>query len=362
MKKAGIVTFFEHPNYGAVLQAYGMKCALEKLGCSATFIRNTKDPGNAGVPGDAAGETERRLKVLEAIRHSRQNALCPLRRTMTDFSEKHFRTEALDGCHDLNSEYDFFIAGSDQVWNIEVTGLNPFWFLDFALPEKRFSYAASFGMDCLPESCLSWYREMLAGFRSLSVREETGRKIIRELTGKEAAVCPDPVLLPERRVWENLMAPAEKAVVLYMVEFDAVLYQYAKAEAAESGLPLAVLGINKLPVPDETKISSPETWLGYIANAAAVYSNSFHALVFSHVFHKDLRIRPLVRMKNRNGRLFSFIDSMEEVPVEEENRPGLFRLEGSGDWEKVDSRLNALRHTGLTYLRKITDAHEADAP
>ena len=362
MKKAGIITFFDHPNYGAVLQAYGMKCALEKLGCSVTFIRNTRDPGNAGNPGGAAGETERRLRVLEAVRHNRQKALRPLMRTISGFSEKHFRTEELDGCHDLNSGYDFFIAGSDQVWNIEITGLDPFWFLDFAMPEKRFSYAASFGMDCLPESCLPWYRERLAGFRNLSVREEAGRRIIRELTGREAAVCPDPVLLPERRVWEELMGPADKAVVLYMTEFDEDLYRYAKAEAAVRKIPLTVLGVNRLPIPDETTVSSPETWLGHIANAAVVYSNSFHALVFSHIFHKDLRLRPLIRMKNRNGRLFSFVESMGEALTEEENRPGLFRLKGSGDWEKADSRLDTLRQSGVACLRNIMDGPDTDVP
>ena len=143
MKRAGLVTFFDHPNYGAVLQAYGMKYALEKLGCSVTFIKNT------GNQNGAALEKDRRLWVLEALRR-RQDTLRRLRKPFDDFSGKYFRTEELDGRHDVNFGYDFFIVGSDQVWNMEITGFDPFWFLDFAPPEKRFSYAASFGTDCLP--------------------------------------------------------------------------------------------------------------------------------------------------------------------------------------------------------------------
>ena len=358
MKRAGIITFFDHPNYGAVLQAYGMKWALEKLGCSVTFIKDKRDPAGTVL------EKDRNQRVLEALRR-RQDAFRPLQRTFTDFSEKNFRTEELDARHDINAEYDLFIAGSDQVWNLEITGRDPFWFLDFALPEKRFSYAASFGLDRLPESAILWYREMLAGFTNLSVREAAGQEIIRELTGKEAVVCPDPVLLPERRVWEDLMDLAEKSVLLYMTEFDADLYRYAKADAAERELPLTILSNNMLPVTDKTTICSPEAWLGHMANAAAVYSNSFHALVFSHIFHKELWIKPMTKMKSRNGRLFAFAESMRETLVEEENRHGLFRLEGPGDpdhWEEVDSLLAGSRRSGLSYLQSITGVHEAGVP
>ena len=349
MKRAGLVTFFDHPNYGAVLQAYGMKYALEKLGCSVTFIKNT------GNQNGAALEKDRRLWVLEALRR-RQDTLRRLRKPFDDFSGKYFRTEELDGRHDVNSGYDFFIVGSDQVWNMEITGFDPFWFLDFAPPEKRFSYAASFGTDCLPENSLPWYRERLADFANLSVRETSGQRIIRELTGKEAVVCPDPVLLPERSIWEKLMTPVEKAVVLYTTEYDAELYQCAKADAAARELPLAVFGTGQPPFTVETADLSPEAWLGSVANAAVVYTNSFHALVFSHVFHKELRIRPLARMKNRNSRLFSFMEAMGETLAEEESRPGLFLLKDSGDWEKVDSQLNALRRSGFACLQKIAES------
>ena len=74
-------------------------------------------------------------------------------------------------------------------------------------------------------------------------------------------------------------------------------------------------------------------------------------------------IRPLVRMKNRNSRIFSFMESMGEEPAEEENRQGLFRLKGSGDreyWEEADARLDELRNTGLTYLRNIIDSRPED--
>jgi hypothetical protein len=51
---------------------------------------------------------------------------------------------------------------------------------------------------------------------------------------------------------------------------------------------------------------------------------------------------------------------MEEMLLEEENRPGLFRLNDYGDWENVDSHLDAFRHSGLNYLQKIIQAANSD--
>ena len=79
----------------------------------------------------AAPENDRRLKVLAALRR-RQAALRPPAGPFAGFAEKYFRIEELYDRHSIDSEYDFFIAGSDQVWNVEITGFDPFWFLDFA--------------------------------------------------------------------------------------------------------------------------------------------------------------------------------------------------------------------------------------
>ena len=70
--------------------------------------------------------------------------------------------------------YDCFISGSDQVWN-------PDWadytynktFLRFCQEKKRISYAASFGVDSIPEKWIEKYRKGLSEFRYLSVREST---------------------------------------------------------------------------------------------------------------------------------------------------------------------------------------------
>ena len=46
------------------------------------------------------------------------------------------------------------------------------------------------------------------------------------------------------------------------------------------------------------------------------------------------------------------IELMEETLLEDETRPGLYHLNVSGDWNNVDSHLDALRHSGLSYLQE----------
>ena len=97
--------------------------------------------------------------------------------------------------------YDAYICGSDQIWNPTYKSTGSAYFLQFAPEYKRIAFAPSFGLSRIPDALHTLYKKWLNGIPYLSVREEQGAKIIKELTGRDALVVPDPTLCLTRKQW-----------------------------------------------------------------------------------------------------------------------------------------------------------------
>ena len=95
-----------------------------------------------------------------------------------------------------DKKIDGYIVGSDQVWNPEFNMLRGIDLLNFTSNEKKFSYAASFGISQLPEYSKDMFKAQLRLFKKLSVREKAGKLIINKLMNREDVIVhPDPTLL-----------------------------------------------------------------------------------------------------------------------------------------------------------------------
>ena len=106
----------------------------------------------------------------------------------------------------INKKYDYFITGSDQVWNPNFNRMSDIDFLVFATPEKRVAFSASFGISEIPEDMKDYYKERLLGIKYLSVREDTGKDIIENLTGREdIQVLVDPTMLLTSEEWNKVI-------------------------------------------------------------------------------------------------------------------------------------------------------------
>ena len=111
----------------------------------------------------------------------------------------------------INKKYDYFITGSDQVWNPNFNRMSDIDFLVFATPEKRVAFSASFGISEIPEDMKDYYKERLLGIKYLSVREDTGKDIIENLTGREdVQVLVDPTMLLTSEEWDKVAKKPEQ--------------------------------------------------------------------------------------------------------------------------------------------------------
>ena len=122
-----------------------------------------------------------------------------------------------DSVNKVNSYYDCFITGSDQVWNMDITHSDWFYFLSFVSDaRKKISYAPSFGNVKFPPEKIPWAMNYLKRFDALSVREKSGQDFIRANCDLSAEVVVDPTLLLDKDEWGKITSfvPKEKHYIL----------------------------------------------------------------------------------------------------------------------------------------------------
>lgn len=189
-------------------------------------------------------------------------------------------------------EADIYIAGSDQIWNVDFrNGNDKAFFLDFGNAGiKRLSYAASFALPELPQTKEQQIADRLHNFDAISVRESSGLKILHKL-GLEGTRVVDPVFLLSADFWNSMAKPADSPHP-YLLVYDFMLSGPVKSIALEIARQrnLKIYSVGPYPVSyahQNFTVCSPETFIGLIRDADCVLSNSFHATAFSLIFEKD---------------------------------------------------------------------------
>lgn len=181
-------------------------------------------------------------------------------------------------------EYDYFVTGSDQVWNPYFADLEKL-FLKFAPPEKRIAYAASISSPEIPQDKLEEFLDGVNGMKSISVREQAGAELIEQLTGHEAEVLADPTMLVTAEKWREI---ARKPSWLKGDEQILTTYFLGKRPDEIINRLADEHGLKVVNILDERVFEhyavAPEEWLWLIDHARLMYTDSFHGTVFSILF------------------------------------------------------------------------------
>ena len=319
--KSCILTFQSAYNYGAVLQAYALQEYLSQ-NFGETMIL---DYHNSSIDKSYARPDFNDLihNPKRSVFRWMQNILYKGKNRRIDQFRKDYlrltkRYDA-DNIKDANDEADTFITGSDQVWNHLIIGRDTNYFLDFTQPSKHTcSYAASIGVNKIPEEYAELYKNAAGHIGRISVREQEGIKALEDIGIKGAQLNPDPVLLLSKEKWLELSAAPEsgkKYILVYKITKADKLLKFAKKLSAMTGLPIVY-------IPNDLKSGSvgalkldvgPREWLGYIDNAEYVVTNSFHGTVFSIIFGKKFFSEVSEKVNPSTSRLLNLL--------------GLFQLE-----------------------------------
>ena len=265
----------------------------------------------------------------------------------------------------LNNYYDAFVCGSDVIWNPDATHKLDFYYLSFA-KKYAFSYAASFGKQHLSDQEIAFAKEHISKLAAVSVREKTGALLVREKMGIPAVMMPDPVLLLTREQWEKTaVAPKEKEkyALIYTTAPQLPSYKIMNDLAEKTGCKVKIIKWIKGVVPKIKegvfRYEAPEEWLGLIRDAEYVFTNSFHATVFSVIFHKKVYSfthgKTGKKTESYNVRIYDF---MEDVGLSDRILTAMpENLDMSEpDFTQADRVMSEWREQGRQYLKNNLEA------
>lgn len=265
---------------------------------------------------------------------------------------------------------DAFITGSDQVWNL--TWYVPAYFLDFVPSEKtKISYAASIGMKSLDDEQKQIFKNSLKDYQAVSVREEASTEMLKEISPHTPQYVLDPTLLLSAQEWDEISAERvieEKYVFCYFLGDDRRERKIAEKYARKRGLKIVTFPhiANKVVRSDfhfgDIRMfdATPEQFISLIKHAEYVFTDSFHATVFSNIYHKEYFVFERAGRKGMGSRIYSltglfeseerFCDTAKKARLKYiENLPKL-------DYSREFPHFEEMKEKSMDYLKRNLQA------
>lgn len=355
MKKVGIITFHAAHNYGSMLQAYALQQVILGMGYECEIVNfriaaQKKMYHPAFMVGTLYGrfvgfiiQITYALGILKKYRlfenFLKENLILSFKEynTLKDL-------ENADFC------YDYYISGSDQIWNIQAFDFSYAYFLPFVRSGKRIAYAPSLG----PHININKYEEinkileLLKKYDAISVREVSGSHYIESLINKPVPTVLDPTLLLTSKEYDKLISNKP----LIKGEYIFVYSPWSNDDVYEMAYTLGQKYNKKVVVSQglrnkremlrwgrKFKIYAavgPKEFLNLCKNAFIVCCGSFHAVVFSILFRKcffvldginDDRVSTLLQITHLRNRSFSLLDNYLSAPLYIDYKSALSNLE-----------------------------------
>lgn len=344
--KIGIVTIISH-NLGNRLQNYALQEILKTYGTVETF------------PLERTSNMKCTLKILA----KKMLNVCGIKKNYSwDMMDRKVKwSKYICGKNDVQIEkkYDYLVAGSDQIWNPLFDFNSDREFLVSVNKNKRIAYAASIGIDQLPENQKRRFRDNLLNFKAISVRENAAADIVEEITGKRPEVVIDPTMLLKQEEWEKMskesdMDIQEKYIVKYFLGVESKEYSEYIDELANK-LEAKIININSENKGISTECG-PSDFLKLISKASFVCTDSFHGSVFSILFKRQFLIFDRPKQKGY-GKMSSRIDTLVgKFNLEKRVIKNIEQLNGTIErinYDKLEPLIETERNKAHLYLDRL---------
>lgn len=385
MKKLGLVTVTYVDNFGSHLQSFALQQKLSKLGFPNEIININsaiQDIRKRRYSYVASrifnfNEMSAYLPVLQRKLMLRlDNEYCKILSNRAQMfknfaSTKYTIAEKVNGWSGLTKQcydnYDAVIVGSDQNWRpANIAG--GFYTLEFVPDEiNKIAYSTSFGIDHVIDAQKEKAKYFLGRINHLSVREESGKRIVKKLLNRDIPVVCDPTLLHSARDWDTFVG--EKPVVegsyilCYFLGSNKEHWDFVKRLKEKTGLKIvgipygeqyikgAASFMDKIPMD-----IGPFEFVKLIRNASYVCTDSFHGCAFALVYNKNFfafykhakkggmstnnRIDNMLGWAGISNRILTGKEEIEQWMVT------------ALDYTEANRRIQDMRQSSLNYLTK----------
>ncbi len=370
MKKIAIITLHRAENYGSVLQAYALQKTIEKFGNEVILLDYLPERyTNKGKLNRLKYKSERLrnpllcfiAKILIYPSYKRKNRIFKgFISKYLHLSEKTFATN--EEAKLLNIEADIFCTGSDQVWNSHWNeGVDKTLYLDFVPKGKLcFSYAASIGLSEIPQEEKDETAKLLDKYEYISVREDTGVKILQSIGRGDICMTLDPTLLLSETEWNEIIGKTNnhgKYILTYNLHHDDRIDKYSQLLSKKYGLKVRNITYNWHDIVRKGHLEwcpPVEEFLSLVKNAEYVIADSFHATVFSIIFERPFvaitpevagsRISSLLDILGLSNHI---INSFEDTHI----------IESTIDFKKVKEALNIERKKSISFIKNALNTN-----
>ena len=359
MGRIGIITIVDNNNYGNRLQNYAVQNKLMKI-CNNSEIITLDNEGILNLKTKPINYICRLVKA-KMMRWKRKKIVDCRYKCFEKFNNNINFSESVFNFYNKES-YDYLMAGSDQIWNPMHNRLREFDLIEFKTKAVKMSFSASFGINELPEQYKKKTTKALEDFKAISVREEAGKKIVEDLTGrKDIQVLVDPTMLLTAEEWDKVSKkPKQLKNDKYILNyFLGELSEIRKKEIDRIAIENNCEIINILDKNSPFYQTGPSEFLYLEKNAFLICTDSFHSSVFAILYNRPFivfdREDSLVSMNSRIETLinkFNLKNRKFTGRITEENL--------KHDYTEAYEILEKERKKSDDFLRKALDIDEQE--
>ena len=201
--------------------------------------------------------------------------------------------------NNANLKADYFIAGSDQIWNSYFEcGRDLAYYLKFVGDQRKVSYAASLGRTLFDSNKMLFMKKNVSPFELVTVREKSGCKILSANGIDAVQVCDPTFLLSEKQYREHEHYLINKDygsyILVYLTESSDLLDKAVERLIERFNAKVVYVGSFRNRCKCDINLTNVGPWefLGLIDRASYIIAGSFHASVFSCILKKNFAVLP----------------------------------------------------------------------
>lgn len=365
MDKVGIITYHFAQNYGAVLQCYALQRYLILNGYNVLILNaiTEKQKNNNSLFNKRKGISNIYVNVcllpfvLSRIRKKNR---------FEQFVAKYLNCTDIVTNRDqllnliVKEKFNFLISGSDQVWNPYIPDFEDLFFFPFETSVTKIGYSISIGRAEYKD--LIKFEKYIKDFSKIALREKSSKEIIRNFTNEELSITIDPVLLLEKKEWNNIIKHNAKLIIEKYI-----FCYFLDKKHMDKNLEIAkyiskFLGIRIKCISMHFDINSfkdcfvhdagPSEFLELISNADFVLTDGYHGTVFSTIFNKNFF--SIIHNKNSNdSRIKDYLESLGLkhriiYDIDDINNNSLNNI----DYDEVNIKIKKIPQESYSFLKK----------